>query len=51
MMTAVVAPPRAYFADHARGWGAGVVASCLDARGRNDNARSVKSSIEEATGS
>ncbi|NTW41577.1 MAG: hypothetical protein HGA44_17140, partial [Cellulomonadaceae bacterium] len=50
-MTADAALPPRTFAEHARGWGAGVVRSCLAARGLNDNARSVKSSIEEATGS
>lgn len=38
------------FTEQVRSWGADVVDSYLETWGRNDNARSVKSSIEEATG-
>jgi hypothetical protein len=39
--------PRGTFSDQVQSWGTGVVESYLETRGRNDNARSVKSLIEE----
>ena len=45
MSVSCVPPGR--FSDQVRSWGAGVVESYLETRGRNDNARSVKSLIEE----